>query len=357
MSSPMLNGTASASKGSFLRNGWYVAALSRDVGRDPKSVRICGEPVLLYRTEAGQAVALLDRCPHRLVPLSMGHVNGDAIQCAYHGITFDGTGRCVHIPGDARTGERLPRQFDVRAFPVREHGGLVWLWPGTPEQAEGTPLPPFTEYLDQPGWDTLHGHIHTQADVSLIIDNLLDLSHEAWLHPHTIGNAAVGETPVKTTISEQTVEVERRMPDCLPPAMFKSVAGFTGNINRYQRVVFTPPSTVCIVVSATPVEGTSGQSLAWYVQHLLTPLDDGSTHYFFSLSRNFALGDEQVSELLTQGSYRTIGEDKAMLEAQQKALADVPLERRWLHTAFDGAPNAGRKIVDALRKAEAAGTA
>ena len=92
MSSPMLNCTASASKGSFLRNGWYVAALSRDVGRDPKSVRICGEPVLLYRTEAGQAVALLDRCPHRLVPLSMGHVNGDAIQCAYHGITFDGTG-------------------------------------------------------------------------------------------------------------------------------------------------------------------------------------------------------------------------------------------------------------------------
>ena len=73
----------------FLKNTWYVAALSPEVGREPKAIRILGEAVVLYRTQAGAAVALEDACPHRKLPLSMGRIKGDAIECGYHGLTFD----------------------------------------------------------------------------------------------------------------------------------------------------------------------------------------------------------------------------------------------------------------------------
>ena len=76
---------------SFLRNTWYVAAWSGEVGRTCLARKILGEPVMLYRTAAGKPVALLDRCPHRLLPLSLGTLQGDTIECGYHGLTFDST--------------------------------------------------------------------------------------------------------------------------------------------------------------------------------------------------------------------------------------------------------------------------
>ena len=227
----------------------------------------------------------------------------------------------------------------------------MWAWLGDQSRASSTPLPPFTEYLEKPGWERFQGYQNTKADVALIIDNLLDLSHEAFLHPQTIGNAAVGESPAKTIVHEKSIEVERLMPNCPPPEMFRKAAGFSGNIDRYQRVVFTPPA-FCIVVKATPVEGSEGDSLEWFVHHLLTPEKAGSTHYFFALTRNFAVGNEAVTETLYQGSRRTLGEDHTMLEAQQRALVDVPLESRRLHTAFDGAPMAGRKLMERLLSEE-----
>ncbi len=340
-----------AATGQFLLNTWYVAALSSDVGRTPHAVRICGEPLVFYRTEGGRAVAMQDRCPHRLAPLSLGTVQGDAIQCAYHGIKFDCSGRCVEIPGDARTGDRLPQQFDVPSYATQEAAGFVWVWLGDQALASSTPLPPFTDYLEKSGWERFQGYQYTKADVALVIDNLLDLSHEAFLHPKTIGNVAVGESPAKTMVLEKTIEVERLMPNCPPPVMFKKAAGFSGNIDRYQRVVFTPPA-FCIVVRATPVTGSTGESLEWFVHHLLTPEKTGSTHYFFALTRNFALGNPTVTETLRQGAVRTLDEDRVMLEAQQCTLMEVPLESRRLHTSFDGAPTAGRKLMERLLSEE-----
>ncbi|HZF81543.1 MAG TPA: aromatic ring-hydroxylating dioxygenase subunit alpha [Rubrivivax sp.] len=350
----MKNDAGDGGGAEFLLNGWYVLAQSAEVSSRPLSRKVCGQPVVMYRTASGTAVAMRDRCPHRYVPLSLGTVVGDAIQCAYHGIRFDCSGKCLSIPGDQRTPEMFPPQFNVPVYPVHERYGFVWAWLGSQALAADEPLPPFTEYLEMDGWEPLQGYQHTKADVSLIIDNLLDLSHEAFLHPNTIGNAAVGESPATTKVQERCIEVERLMPNCPPPAMFKDTAGFSGNIDRYQKVVFTPPSSFVIVVRATPVAGSAGKDLAWYVHHLLTPEANGSTHYFYALTRNFALGDAKVTEMLRQGSARTLGEDHAMLEAQQVALASISLDSRPLHTAFDGAPMAGRRLIKKLKGQEAA---
>ncbi len=95
----------------FLKNYWYVAAYSDEVGREPLGRVLLGEPVVLYRTEAGAPVALEDRCAHRRLPLSMGKVIGDTIQCHYHALEDDCTGACVKIPGQDRIAPQMKIQL------------------------------------------------------------------------------------------------------------------------------------------------------------------------------------------------------------------------------------------------------
>jgi len=123
MSKPMAEG--------FLRNRWYVAAWDSEVGRSPLGRTLCGEPIVLYRRLDGSIVALRDACPHRLAPLSKGVVEGDNLRCGYHGMMFDGAGRCVEIPSQ----ERTPENFAVAAvYPVIERYRFVWVWIGAPER-------------------------------------------------------------------------------------------------------------------------------------------------------------------------------------------------------------------------------
>jgi phenylpropionate dioxygenase-like ring-hydroxylating dioxygenase large terminal subunit len=83
----------------FLRNFWYVAAYGHEVTRNPLGRVILGEPIVFFRKQDGTPVALEDRCAHRHLPLSMGRLVGDLLQCRYHGLCYDGTGQCVKIPG------------------------------------------------------------------------------------------------------------------------------------------------------------------------------------------------------------------------------------------------------------------
>jgi vanillate O-demethylase monooxygenase subunit len=102
---------------SFVRNCWYVGAWSHEIGERPFARRILDLPVAFFRRADGRPAALLDRCPHRLLPLSRGTVVGDVLQCGYHGMCFDGEGRCTRVPAQ----NRIPTDAQVRSFPVVEH--------------------------------------------------------------------------------------------------------------------------------------------------------------------------------------------------------------------------------------------
>ena len=98
----------------FARNQWYVAAYGREVGRELFARTVLGEPIVFYRTESGEVVALADRCVHRRFPLSESRLEGDRIICGYHGFTYDRAGSCVSVPGQTpdpphRAGSVLPR--------------------------------------------------------------------------------------------------------------------------------------------------------------------------------------------------------------------------------------------------------
>jgi phenylpropionate dioxygenase-like ring-hydroxylating dioxygenase large terminal subunit len=334
----------------FVLDCWYAAALSGEVEHALLKRTIAAEQLVMYRTAAGKVVALRDRCPHRLAPLSKGQLVGDSVQCGYHGITFDCEGRCVRVPGE----ETIPDHFRATTYRTAERWGFVWVWLGEQSKADEALLPHDFRWNAEPGWCPLSDYIHVDAHYQLVIDNLLDLSHEAFLHKNTIGNAAVADTPAKTRIKGDVVEVLRMMTDCPPPKLFVRAAGFTTNIDRYQGIRFVPPSFVIIEVRAVAT-GTDDREngLAWWVLNALTPETERSTHYFWGLPRSFKLDDAEMTELLRKGVSQTFAEDKDMLEGQQKILDRVALETRTVYTASDQAPARARSIVTGMLTREA----
>jgi vanillate O-demethylase monooxygenase subunit len=116
----------------FLRNAWYMAGWSAEIGNALLRRRLLGVPLLLFRKMDGNVAALIDRCPHRFAPLSLGERDGDCVTCPYHGLTFDADGRCVRNP----FADTLPKGAKVRSFPVAERDGIIWFWPGQRELAD-----------------------------------------------------------------------------------------------------------------------------------------------------------------------------------------------------------------------------
>ena len=212
----------------FVRNAWYVAAWGDELGQTPLSRRLLGDPIVFYRTKAGDVVALDDRCCHRHAPLSKGRVVEDAIRCGYHGLTFDSAGRCIAIPGQ----QLVPPGASVRCYPVTERWGWVWVWMGDPTRIDDLAIPDF-HLLDDPGWRSAGERLQIKCHYQLVIDNLLDLSHLSYLHESTIGTAAVAETPVTTERDGDKVRVTRWMIDVEPPPTFVKAGGFETNIDRW----------------------------------------------------------------------------------------------------------------------------
>ena len=105
--------------------GWWPVASSAELGQDPFAVSLGDTRIALFRDADGVAKALLDRCPHRRMPLSLGRiVDGGLLQCGYHGWSFDGGGSCALIP-NFKPGERPSGRIVVDAYTVVEAGGLV----------------------------------------------------------------------------------------------------------------------------------------------------------------------------------------------------------------------------------------
>ena len=124
---------------------WYPVAVSASVRKKKTFAAVfAGERIALYRGESGTVYALEDRCAHRQVPLSMGVVEGDVLRCCYHAWAYRGNGRISQIPYLPKGVGRPPR--GVRAYPVREAYGLVFVFPGDPEKADAAPFPELPEF-------------------------------------------------------------------------------------------------------------------------------------------------------------------------------------------------------------------
>ena len=172
----------------FLRNCWYMAGWSRDftVGT-LAGVTMLNDPIVIYRQSGGSLAALQDRCCHRFAPLSRGRVEGDDLRCMYHGLKFAPSGKCIEIPGQPK----IPPQACVRAYPIVDKYSGAWIWMGDPSLADESLIPDFVG-IDDPRWAMHPGRMDYNANYMLINDNLLDLSHLAFLHQKSFGAAFAG---------------------------------------------------------------------------------------------------------------------------------------------------------------------
>ncbi|TDC40304.1 aromatic ring-hydroxylating dioxygenase subunit alpha [Micromonospora sp. KC213] len=332
----------------FARNQWYVAAYSQEVGEELLARTICGEPIVLYRTTDGTAVGLADRCVHRRYPLSMSRRDGDRIVCGYHGFTYEPSGACVYVPAQTR----IPRTARVPAYPVVEQDTLVWVWIGDPENADPADVPR-VPWLDAPGWTTVRGMEPLAARYGLLVDNLMDLSHETYLHGGYIGTPEVAETPITTEVDEDAgiVRVSRRMKDVECPPFYARSTGIAGRIDRWQDIEYRPPCLYQLHsrIAPTGVEpGPDGDDRAAChaeIVYAITPETEHTTLDFWMVSRDFAVGDEEVSEYLATSNHTVVMQDVVALNALEQVIAAEPAGYQELSINIDTGGLAARRML------------
>jgi phenylpropionate dioxygenase-like ring-hydroxylating dioxygenase large terminal subunit len=341
----------------FLRNYWYVAASDSEVSRKPLRRTILGEPIVFFRLEDGTPVAFEDRCAHRHLPLSMGKLVGDHLQCHYHGLRFDRTGRCVRIPGQ----EQIPPSAKVRTYPVVERNTWIWIWMGDPAIADQSTITDF-HWLDDPNWGAKSSYLHVKANWQLVVDNLLDLTHLTFVHESTIGNSALAEhASVKVTRAPNNVAVTRWIIDQPPPPTFVKVGGFTSNVDRWQIIDWVPPAFLRLDVGATPTgtgapQGRRVNGINMRNLNAITPETETTSHYFWGQAHDFDVKNTALTQKIFEQIQTAFLEDVEVFSAQQQNL-DIYSNPPQVDINADTGVLQARRIIDRIHAEEQAAAA
>ena len=339
----------------FLRNTWYVCAEPEEVTREPFPRTICDENVVFWRKMDGTPVAFEDRCCHRRMPLRKGHVTEDRLCCHYHGLEFDATGTCVRVPGQTT----IPPGAQVRTYPIVEKYNWLWIWMGDPALADEATIVPYPWKSDE-AWGDKGTYFHVKSNYRLVIDNLLDLSHLAFVHASTIGNAAVADAASVRTLKENdSVTVARWTIGNNPPPTYQKMAGWDTDIivDRWQIIQFRMPGAVRLFTGAAPgaAEGqefgftdlerdTPANGFGFKNLNFVTPETETSTHYFWSNAYQ-VVGkpvDPELTELSFQQIFQAFHQDWEVFDLQQENQDERPV----IDTNQDAGSLAARAMID-----------
>ncbi|OBG44802.1 Rieske (2Fe-2S) protein [Mycobacterium alsense] len=348
------------------RNQWYVAAYSHDIVHELFARTICNEPILFWRTEAGQIAAMSDRCVHRRYPLSAApsRLEGDRVVCGYHGFTYGSDGGCVSVPGQTR----IPRTARLTSYQVVEQDSFVWVWISDPENPmQGDPSRiPRAPWMDSPDYTVVSGMEPIDCNYRILVDNLMDLSHETYLHGGHIGTSEVASTPITTEVDEDrnVIYVSRHMDDAECPPFYSESTGIQTRITRWQDIEYIPPCLYLLHSRVAPLaaplpeqDGADPHAFHVEVVYAITPETENSTHDFWAVARDFALQDHAVSKFLAESNRTVVMQDVAALNVLQQALNNEKPNYQELSINIDagglGARRLLQKLVEAPRRAGA----
>lgn len=163
-------------------NQWYVADDVANITNKPKKVKMLGFDFVLFKDSAGKINCLSDVCIHKGASLAAGIMQGDCVECPYHGWQFNGAGNVTKIPS-LPDETPIPARARVDAYPVVERYGWVWVFLGDLPEAERPPLPDFPEYDDSANYRCIRGEWEWKADYVRVIENGLDFGHAPFVHP------------------------------------------------------------------------------------------------------------------------------------------------------------------------------
>lgn len=339
----------------FIRNSWYVAAWSSEIGPGkPFGRTILNEPIVMYRLRDGSLAALEGRCAHRHMSLANGKVVDDALVCCYHGLTYDATGQCIRIPGEKKS---AASKICVRSYPVVERYGAVWLWTGDPVLADASTI--FAcDLVDAAG---VHGHKfywHVNANYLYLNDNLSDLLHQAYLHNPSFGGNAdpLGERHPTFSQRGDEIYVDWDWANVPVPLTYGQIGGINGLADGWNHSIFKPP---CFYVNSFGFakaetgglnsdlpQGAGKAGVTFY--QLITPETECTTHFFKLVHCEWT--PEMLSKL-----WPTVeavnGEDNWACEEQQRMDNLNPLAPKQA-IPTDRAVLAMRRVVERLYEAE-----
>ena len=341
----------------FLKNTWYVACQAHEITDKPLGRKICNESMAFYKNAEGRVSAVQDFCPHRGAPLSLGRVCNGQLVCGYHGLVMGCDGHVVSMPG------HQVRNFEpIKSYAVIERYGFVWVWPGDQSKVDPAQMPVF-DWFDNPQWAYGGGLYHIACDYRLMIDNLMDLTHETYVHSTSIGQQEIDETPSRTVTEGNSVVTSRFMEGIKAPpfwqmAMRANDLDAEATVDRWQICKFTPPSHVLIEVGVA-LAGKGGYNAdpkdkAYsVVVDFITPETETSIHYFWGMVRQFKPEDAELTAKIREGQGKIFSEDLQMLEMQQKNLLAFP-ERQLKILSIDAGGVMSRRVIDRLLVAEKA---
>ena len=344
--------------GSYVRNAWYVAAWSDGVGDGQLVARtILDEPIVLYRKANGSVAAIEDRCAHRFAPLHMGKiVNGDRIQCPYHGLEYDDSGACVFNPHGTKN---IPPRARVKVYPVIEKHKAIWIWMGG-GPADAAKVPDFGVLDNVPELhSTKRDSIMVRANYQLIVDNLLDPSHTSYLHDGILGNQDTVKSDITFEQDGNDIVVKRHATNSVPPGMF---AQFWPNhpprVDKFTTIRWMAPSTLRLVSGICSMGAPQDSGTGYHAIHMLTPENERSTHYFFTAVRFGVmtpaenLNRELQEKIATVRRFAFEEQDVPVIEAQQRIIetAGRPLDPVVL--AIDVGPVRYKRVLGKMLEAE-----
>ncbi|HEY3495322.1 MAG TPA: aromatic ring-hydroxylating dioxygenase subunit alpha [Polyangiaceae bacterium] len=303
-----------------LTRGWYVACESRELAGEPIARSVVGVPLVLFRS-GGRASALLDRCPHRNAPLSLGRVLPDGkLECRYHGWQFDGGGRCALVPG--LSGGSEARERRAPACAVREDHGFVWVWPEPDQEPSGEPYPIGAR---EPGYARVVRQVEANGTLHATIENALDVPHTAFLHRGLFRGKKQNEIRATVRRSADRVEAEyvgEPRPTGLVGFILSPSGGTVEHWDRF------------ILPSIAQVEYRLGKESHFRVTAFGTPISDFQTRLYAVADFKTPIPPWLVRPVLEPVALSIFKQDAVMLEAQARTVRDFGGEQ-YMSTEID----------------------
>lgn len=351
----------------ILKNIWYAGAYSHEVGDQPLARTLIGQNMVLFRDGQGKPAIIADRCPHRFAPLSSGRIVGDTLECPYHGLRFDGAGRCVHNPHSKTKGPL--RAADIEGWPVLERYGILWFWPGNPDMADPDQLPRI-DFLERPAeFAIVRGLLHVRGHYELVVDNLLDLSHAAYIHPQFSGgrysvDELLAATKQKLDRHERSLVNHRMRSGLGPPAASCELFGMDPDtpVHTDSTMTWYPPAMLNFTAGSWEMDKEPETGVHIPQLHIITPETEFTSHYFFINGRNCRRDEPEVDKaMLDFFDLAFAQQDEPMIEKVQRNMGQVSdimtLDPILLPT--DAAPVSARRILARLvaEEASSSGTA
>jgi vanillate O-demethylase monooxygenase subunit len=343
----------------FVRNRWYVLGFSREFSRNPVERTILETPLAIYRTQSGKPVAMYGICPHRYYPLALGHLDGDALVCGYHGYTFDADGKCIRVPSQGTgAGHCQP------TYRVEERGPLLWIWMGDEAKCDPATIPPYEDFgLEQPGWThCAECYFHIDGRAQLLIDNLMDLTHIAFLHGQIDLGAAFLQKGLEGEERDRSFQLRRVLETPwtqFHEFLFKPEAKFSGMSQMASITDFYGPELIRtsgpVTYSIDGMDTVPDEIGYSFFMHGITPETATTTHYFGFITRNFRLEDSEFDDALRRATTGVRQQDVDAIDAVEPRLAQSVARQRELLSRADWPAVKVRQKIQAMLDAEDGG--